>query len=1620
MSIIHVHRWISKKEKISYKFGDVKYNPDIPLVIFQDDSLNKAITKIAYGILQYHKVRGESLPNITSIPYIWVNNKSLRFELDSDIPANPWNNEEDITKINKNKQINYIEDSIIIHKTLNIVFINDIPEKLIPYYFPDGNTKWKPEFSVKEIFKESKNLNDLWNIIENDPDEKRSFVFSKLRFIGNINKIFKNDSINKSNYLDILFETIHTSSQFPFFQYIQDSSRILYKIWKNHSISSSLIQNWSYYDKLPKVEMIIAMIPLLEREHSFARCTIDTDGNITIQYQIDSRDKIEWEVILNHVQSIKKWFEQLIKTNIIFKINAISGKGEFATQGISLQDISKYIGKGIFIPLYHVIKLQDNILTIAYKRSQNYHNQIDIADYISSNIKLGISLQDIAQNLIDLGLTQKEVTQWIEQYQTQVEAEIDLPKKKSIAFSGCIFKFEKNPYGFRVLMENVATFEELQFIYHWLRSTFKYIMEDRIPLKAPPAPPASPPAESKSRETEASQRSGPSQITQKPQPPKIVTKKESSVSSEEESDSNDLFNQEIEFEGGASKKGKGTDRYFLTQLQQADPAIFLDTKNYARLCGANIYRQPIVVTPEEKEKIDREGYSNAYDDSILYGSDKQHLNHYMCPRIWCPTSRIPLTEKQLEDNGGKCPGPHFEKPMKLYEKNYWDDNPKIPHHIGFHKQKTPAGLCLPCCMKNPLKEKEIADCKVNEDKATGLKTAATTPLSSPRKRKTGFPSLPPQPPSSGVENKGDKVEGSVPVTAATPQMKEDGYIMGAVAPLPNERFGAIPKDLHTFLQPNIPYQLCSKTISSSECYLRKGIQHSGDSLMNAIATSLGMSNKKELIKYIIKNLNPLKFISLGNGYLLSSFMLQEPIIPSKEHKLIKQWSDWIKDYKYTNYINMLGGFEKIQNNETMLSRELAIYKAYMNFINYLQSNDLKNPEHLEIVLLSINILLLIWKRQDNVATLQCSTYSHVDDIFKAGENKKIAMLLEENQYYEPIELKQRNKQGMALFDIHGQLSKQIKSILKQCPLPYTFEDDTYSNERTFIENIRNLIAWSSIRLFNENAFIIKSVILRQDLQIYGFLTRGNLLIRGPQEGIHIHILPELFDIIPTLTHMLYIEDIANNTYKISELFINDYELFSEKIDNLGFMLNSGNISSLLNKSDNDEIIDSGELHIEPLNLSIIPTIRTITNDTLYMNENTMKKIDKQWTQLQYAIGNTLLKYYNTLVKPLLNKSRKERIRILMNTFPKLPDKVKIQTILEEIPIEYGKKEIAKWIHSINLEKKNKVFTSSLVESTNNDKEWRFSQAAVENGLPIDVLKPVKSIHPNEKYTQNRVIDYKKDEESDSKSKSLLNNLPSPSMLVKSQNDLQSLPTKWNTAKGHNWNKYNWYKLRNYKKESLPELFEWISRNINAPFEWNEIKDIRNKLIIALLQNKEATLKLLEDPSILNAWKVSLKKKYKDGNHLWTKSLEGIKYKERVALWNTVLQKDIENNLIWPTDLDLKTISSLMNIGILVIYRSKYGEGIDVDKKQYLDDLYISSTFYHGTDWKKRPCIILFRNVEKEHITYSAVVHSDGIFIHKTAQNMSSAILELLEFHTTKESKSSSISSTHSSTVSESS
>ena len=177
----------------------------------------------------------------------------------------------------------------------------------------------------------------------------------------------------------------------------------------------------------------------------------------------------------------------------------------------------------------------------------------------------------------------------------------------------------------------------------------------------------------------------------------------------------------------------GNDNIILTRLKKKEPQLFLskDAENgffdrYSRLCPA--YRQPVILSDEEKRKIDdkdtiqKSKYGDqekSYSEAIKYGTDPKNLNWYICPRYWCLKTNTSLTQKEVDS--GVCGGIIPPGSKTIPEGDYVLEFKKGTQHLNsdgsYHDNKPgflikdnhPDGYCLPCCFKEwskPQQEKQ--------------------------------------------------------------------------------------------------------------------------------------------------------------------------------------------------------------------------------------------------------------------------------------------------------------------------------------------------------------------------------------------------------------------------------------------------------------------------------------------------------------------------------------------------------------------------------------------------------------------------------------------------------------------------------------------------------------------------------------------------------------------------------------------------------------------------------------------------------------------------------------------------------------------------------------------------
>lgn len=157
------------------------------------------------------------------------------------------------------------------------------------------------------------------------------------------------------------------------------------------------------------------------------------------------------------------------------------------------------------------------------------------------------------------------------------------------------------------------------------------------------------------------------------------------------------------------EEGKRYTNFVLSKLIEADKDLFTwDNKNYsnyATKCGAVNYRQPIVITQEEKDRIDRD-HPKSYTGYVKTGSteEKREKYFYICPSMWCKLGRYSLSKEEYEKNGNKCGAPYFEQPLMFpppNKPNYFLNKNNVSIRVPrFLKESMhPNKFLLPCCAK---------------------------------------------------------------------------------------------------------------------------------------------------------------------------------------------------------------------------------------------------------------------------------------------------------------------------------------------------------------------------------------------------------------------------------------------------------------------------------------------------------------------------------------------------------------------------------------------------------------------------------------------------------------------------------------------------------------------------------------------------------------------------------------------------------------------------------------------------------------------------------------------------------------------------------------------------------
>ena len=1508
---IKVYRWKSEIEKETYIFNNdeesQKHNDGDVIIkqyIYQDDNLDDAINKI-----------GLYIQNVKKTPilpiYAWSKNKPILFNIDtikwSGYNINPYksNNRQSI-ELEEPITYTYNTNELFDYSVVNIVFSNDISDlKNNKYYFIKKKIP-----SYEEYIRRDKKLLLLQSI-----DIKNIKIVSEIYHRIDLDYKLKNKKL-----LSDLFSILHTNNSVSIIQWVNDNSKILYKLNKKHNITSEQLNNWTNIEKISNIRCIF--IYSILKNGTYCKVMIDSDGRVLFSYIIDLRQAINWKDITKNRDSILVNLEGAIKQSIKLKELSLKLNVFFEIDNSSMDLLSKKIGE--YIDIFHVIKISrekdKQRITCVYKRSSNYNKEnIDIGEYIKSRLQIGILKSDIILELVNLGINSDEANNIIEDEIELIKRDKDMldgeKQKINISNTGTIIIIEPYREGYLINIINLPNRKELSFLLYWLSRIISSTRDTKKIVK---------------------------QVIKNYIPPK---KKSSSSSKKSEKDGDDdedgedgeedLGLKEYDLSDGGAALGKQKHSYFVNMLQLADKDLF--GENYAReKCQAA--NQPVVMSKEYKKEL--EDNNNLHFDNIIeYGSKPEIKNHYACPRLWCPQSKIPLNVK---DPNAKCPIEN-EEPMKLF----WDNDINKERYVKLIKPNE-KGICVPCCFKKKPKGDELNKCNLfsketNKDikeKKTSLKNNSTNSLESIKDEDI---------------------------------VKEENYIMNQTAPIFIGRYGAIPSILHELLFPEVSFVLCSKTLNKTQkCLVRKGISHrlsvnksnTNDSLLHAIAHSLNFKDKGMLIKDIKKKLDLITFMSLENGEVCKSFIDMTEIIPEDNKQLCNELKKWLEGNEFTK---KLFDTDNIYCNDYTweLSRLLNIYKGYNKFINYLSTNNYpseKSPYYLYSLLSSLyDVLLVIWEKieKTNEINIVCPYYSSFEDLLSGMDlNPNIIMLLKEKKYYEPLELKLRSTDGEKTIKLNE--FPNMKKLISECNKLTEYND---KNNKIY-NKIYTLHQWTKTKILkNSNKFIIDKILINNDLSIDRFLTKGNILIKI-DFPITISLLPTFIKNL-NIKRVLFYEDVLDTKFNVN-ILSDDLNIYNEKINLLGDM--SLEIGKLKKGIDEDayELYSVLEFPIRKLKNSNI--IHTNIKNIITNFSDTQNKDSKKWYQLQLMVANKLInKYDDTTLNIFQNISIKEKISSLFKLFSNITHKKdidKLQIIFEEIPI-YSINSIKDWVNNIIINSKYDYF-DKVIDETNN-KEFVFSQLAIINGIPKKLLLYHDYLPNNDIIEKKSIIEdfiIKNIKEDISHMPELYSGVP------------EKLKTKWIMHKKSKWLNMVILKNINYSKNTIPEFYDWFSKKIGIKSSYKEVINITRPKYFELMNNKEGMFLILEDPSYFKEWNTNIGKNYKTVQLFWDNFYMDTTDNERRKIINKILDDD---NL-YPNDLNLISISELLNISILIIHRGKYGKYEDNLKRGDIDDLVLSSTlFVAKNNMENRPIIILNKSIDKfKSIYYSIIQKTDNI------------------------------------------
>jgi hypothetical protein len=636
---VKVLQWTSKTNYKEYIFDHTSTDDSeyvIKQALYRDDTIDTALNKISVYLEKKQAF------------YAWSGNNPIIFDIKNGTwkgyKVNPFlSTDQSSDELKEPILYEYKNKDLFKFSTINIVFTNDLPVSLQKnkYYFSDLKFQPAPYYT--------RNSRKLSLLRETNTSNVKIMdqYYSRIRYC---------DKVSENLFLGEIFDNMNASKHIDMIQWIDDQTKVLYKLSNNHKIRQEYFISWTNVDKIDKVRVIY--IYSILGKSSYCRVSIDQQGNIFFDYIVNNKEFFKLKDIDSHKKMLVNQIQSYIHGKFPIKLKefSLNSKIQFNTRSSFFKDLAKVIGE--YIEIFHVVETKSEsskqFLTVIYKRSSNYDTSSTVYDYIKSQINAGISKTEIMEMLSSLGVT-GNLSEMINT-ESDMMKDVDMETKQiKIQNNGTIATIYPYSQGYEISIVNSANIQETNFLVYWLSRIIASTVAKQDKTKPTVVLPMSPEIQPN------------------------ISSISNSINSASSASSQDSV-VEFDFSGGAKQKTN----YLLDRLQKADQNLFSD--NYARFkCQSQ--EQPIVLSEEEKQYIESTNQAH-YDNIVGYVSDSRKMNYYACPRLWCPKSNVPLS---VDDPDAKCP--ENEEPMQFY----WANDKNKKRYVKLIKPKD--GLSFPCCKK---------------------------------------------------------------------------------------------------------------------------------------------------------------------------------------------------------------------------------------------------------------------------------------------------------------------------------------------------------------------------------------------------------------------------------------------------------------------------------------------------------------------------------------------------------------------------------------------------------------------------------------------------------------------------------------------------------------------------------------------------------------------------------------------------------------------------------------------------------------------------------------------------------------------------------------------------------